>query len=175
MAVAALVLVSVTACGTAEPAGPHAGVALRADSSPVFDAHGFGTLKLGMSREQAQSTGLVAAFPPAGQGCVSTSWKADPARKTTSVYLSDARGVAAIHPPAGARTPEGIRAGSSTADADKAYPGVGKALREQGHAVAPAPGNPRSEYRLDAGSDRPGPHDVVTEIAVQLRDQDCYE
>lgn len=144
--------------------------ALGADAPPVLGPDGLGSLELGMSRGQAEATGLVEPFrnEPNSDRCL---WRSEvtgvPAGEGT-VFYDDTLGVATIDAYAGVRTPEGIAIGSSLAAVEDAYPGfeVNDALRR---SLVPVPGNDRAVYRIAyAGS-------KVVELTLQYVQQGCYE
>lgn len=81
---------------------------------------GFGALKLGMSRSQAEATGLISGYKAEdfGAKCGYSKLKGTSA----TVYFTPGLGVSSIDASAGVRTPEGIRLGSTMNAVRKAYP-----------------------------------------------------
>jgi hypothetical protein len=183
----------VTACSTpvqrmdglAEPAGSP-GPAGSAPATPVSSTSavpsavvlgpaGLGGLTLGMTREQAAATGLVAPFTQQngpGESCAWVSHLRDAPAAIGSVHHSNAMGIAAIEAYGDIATPQGIKVGSKLADVRRAYPkwsdlsGSGAA---DGRGPVPVPGNGKAVYRiaLEDGA--------VVELTLQFADQDCYE
>jgi len=135
---------------------------------------GIGSLRLGMTRQEAEATGMVPPFQADGQGnCALTSHlivtvSADSLAGT--VLVSPRLGIAAIFAYGNVGTPEQIRLGSSAADATRAYPGarlVGSA--DHGYLHAGVPGNADASYRVEFQAGK------VTEIVLLLNTQDCFE
>ncbi len=117
---------------------------------------------------------MVPPFQADGHGnCVWTSHltEAVSADSLAGTVLESPRlGIAAIFAYGTVGTPEQIRLGSSAADATGAYPGArldGSA--DHGYLYASVPGNADAWYRVEfqAGT--------VTEIVLQLNNQDCFE
>jgi hypothetical protein len=140
---------------------------------PVLGPNGFGALRLGISRRQAEATGLISPFEGTdGDGCalrahLRASAKAD-------VYYSGSLGVEIIEAYAGVRTPEGIRIGSSLAAVRRAYPdwfnvaaGSEKEKYTDGRGLVAVPGNSKAHYRIVTLQGR------VAELTLQYRNQNC--
>jgi hypothetical protein len=140
--------------------------------SRVLGSTGLGALHLGMSRDQAQATGLVAPFryEPNSPGCLYRSeLRGVPADSDAgTVFHSTELGVATIDAYPGVQTPEGITIGSSMAAVLQAYPGVATDA-SPGRVVVPVPGNPAAGYRIAFIDDR------VAQLTLQFANQDCYE
>jgi hypothetical protein len=165
---------------TAPPSSPAATptAAPEADSAaPVLGPDGLGSLKLGMTRDQAEATGLVEPFrnEPSSTQCLwSSALTGAPAGEGTVLH-SETLGVATIDAYPGVQTPEGITFGSSLAAVESAYPGL--VLHDPGfdqnsrtgRGYAPVPGNSEAVYRIvfdDA---------TVVALTLQYGRQDCYE
>ncbi|MEV6923875.1 hypothetical protein AB0M46_05095 [Dactylosporangium sp. NPDC051485] len=152
-----------TAATTTKPAG----------GSLVLGPLGFGSLKLGMNRQQANATGMVVAFESTpASSCTASNLRDAPSDKGY-VHLSAALGIAAIDAYNGSiRTPEGVHVGMSSADMRRIYPEWkpvdGDANNGRGGVWAPG-GDHKTVYRIAL---RNG---VITELTLQLRNQDCYE
>ncbi|GAA0453087.1 hypothetical protein Ade02nite_01200 [Paractinoplanes deccanensis] len=84
----------------------------------VLGPTGIGKLQIGMSRAEAEATGLVVAGE-GEDGCGSWYLNLEGAGDSTVGYTS--RGVVSIPAFGKVATPEGIRIGSSLADAERAY------------------------------------------------------
>jgi hypothetical protein len=140
------------------------------DSAPVLGPTGLGALQLGMSREQAQATGLVQPFrnEPNSDQCLWRSELTDAPVGTGLVLHSETLGIATIDAYAGVHTPEGISIGSSLADVKAAYPGF-EAHGESGHTGVGVPGNDQAGYRIAYADSK------VVELTLQYSNQGCYE
>ena len=147
------------------------------DSAPVLGPDGFGALTLGMDRAQAEASGVVEPVDESNGGCALSQLSAAPGDATPAapevgsgiVYFSSTLGVAAIDGYPGITTPEGIGIGSPVSAVDQAYPDWDPSDDLQ-RGAAPVPGNDEAVYRIafdDAGT--------VTEVTLQLVNQDCYE
>jgi hypothetical protein len=139
-------------------------------TAPVLGPDGLGSLELGMSRGQAEATGLVEPFrnEPNSDQC---QWRSEltdaPAGEGTVLY-SDTLGVATIDAYAGVQTPEGITIGSSLAAVVSAYPGF-EVSDQLARGYARVPGNSQVVYRLSFADAK------VVELTLQYVQQDCYE
>jgi hypothetical protein len=146
-------------------------------AAPVLGPDGLGSLRLGMTRDQAEATGLVEPFrnEPSSTQCLwSSALTGAPAGEGTVLH-SETLGVATIDAYPGVQTPEGITFGSSLAAVESAYPGL--VLHDPGfdqnsrtgRGYAPVPGNSGAVYRIvfdDA---------TVVALTLQYGRQDCYE
>jgi hypothetical protein len=139
-------------------------------SAPVLGPDGLGSLKLGMSRAEAEATGLVEPFrnEPNSDTCLWRSALEGAPVGEGTVLHSETLGVATIDAPAGVRTPEGIAIGSSLDAVQSAYPGfeVNDYLRR---AYAQVPGNDQAVYRIVIADGK------VVELTLQYLNQGCYE
>jgi hypothetical protein len=146
-------------------------------AAPVLGPDGLGSLRLGMTRDQAEATGLVEPFrnEPSSTQCLwSSALTGAPAGEGTVLH-SETLGVATIDAYPGVQTPEGITFGSSLAAVESAYPGF--VLHDPGfdqnsrtgRGYAPVPGNSEAVYRI-AFTDA-----TVVELTLQYGKQDCYE
>ncbi|MGY2129345.1 hypothetical protein [Blastococcus sp. SYSU DS0617] len=141
-----------------------------AQSTPVLGPDGFGALKLGMDRDQAEASGVVEPFvdEPVSDRCLWRSALSGAPADEGWVFHSETLGIAAIDAPTGVQTVEGIGIGSPTAAVDAAYPDWDPSDHVM-RGYAPVPGNDKAVYRI-AFSDG-----AVTDLALQFIDQDCYE
>ncbi len=132
--------------------------------------NGIGALKLGMTRTQAEATGLVAKFQnePNSRLCLWRTRLVGAHGDGGIVFHSETLGVATIDAFKGIKTPEGVKIGSSVADVRRAYPGF-SVDPEISRGYVTVPGNSKAVYRISVDNG------VVNELTLQLRDQNCYE
>lgn len=158
-----------------EPAVSASSPSSPARTATTLGPDGVGALKLGMTRTQAEATGLVAPFKnePNSDVCL---WRsrlvgaglAGAPDAGGLVLHSERLGVATIDAYAGMKTPEGIGLGSSVAAVGRAYPGF-TVTTGLGRGYAKVPGNSKAVYRIGVNNG------VVDELTLQFSDQDCYE
>lgn len=134
---------------------------------------GWGALRLGMTDRQASATGLIDAWRRTEEpGCAYTNLRAAPAEQGT-VTQSPELGVVAIAAYGRVRTPQDIGLGSPRSAVLAAYPDwevVGEEPGElDGRGYVVVPGNNRAVYRIMMRKSK------VTELTLQLRNQNCYE
>ncbi|GAA3024028.1 hypothetical protein [Actinokineospora globicatena] len=110
----------------------------------VIGPDGYGSLKLGMSTEQAIATGMILASPPGDpfEDCVMHAAPGQ-AEGHFMVGISPEHGVALIFPRDDARTPEGIGVGSTKDEVKRAYP---KLEDGPGGSGVDVPGYPNNHY-----------------------------
>jgi hypothetical protein len=147
-------------------------------AAPVLGPDGLGSLKLGMSRDEAEATGLVGPFrnEPNSDQCLWRSALTGAPADEGVVLHSETLGVATIDAYPGVRTPEGITFGSSLAAVRSAYPGfhmfdptaVDSNL-QTGRGYSPVPGNSEAVYRIVVDDGK------VVELTLQYVRQNCYE
>ncbi|GID91162.1 hypothetical protein ACFQFC_11770 [Amorphoplanes digitatis] len=146
----------------------------------VIGPFGVGALKLGMTREQAEATGLTAGWTATNTGCSHPTHllgaTGENAGNDGLVYYSKNRGIEIIDAHPGLSTPEGIRIGSTFKAMRKAYPSwkdVTGADQDgsvgSGRGAVPVPGNPKAVYRIVVSKS------MVVELTLQYHDQACYE
>lgn len=155
------------------PATPPAPTTVAA-APAVLGPTGIGALTLGMSRPQAEATGLVKPFQHTDDtNCAwTTTLVSAPPTTTTAgaVLASDRFGVAAIFAYGPVGTPERIKLGSANADLTKAYPSASlKGSAAHGNVFAKVPGNGSASYRFELQNG------MVTEVALLLNEQSCDE
>ncbi|MEV4388878.1 hypothetical protein AB0J68_24740 [Micromonospora sp. NPDC049580] len=139
-------------------------------ASLVLGPDGIGSLKLGMTRQQATGTGQLRAFGNNGGDCAPAHLRAAPSEDGV-VLLSPTLGIATIDAYEGIRTPEGARIGMSSAEMLRIYPTWKAADGDatNGRGVAKTPGNSKAVYRIGT---RNG---IVTQLTLQYANQNCYE
>ncbi|MFJ6165629.1 hypothetical protein ACIQH6_10965 [Micromonospora orduensis] len=157
---------------SATPPSPSARPSSSATGAPslVLGPKGLGSLRLGMSRQQATATGMLRPFSTNTQGCAATHLRSAPAGKGY-VLFSSTLGIATIDAYGSIRTPEGVRIGTSSADMLRIYPAWKPADGDatNGRGFAKTPGNDKAVYRIAM---RNG---TVTELTLQYSNQNCYE
>ncbi|GAA2989903.1 hypothetical protein [Actinokineospora diospyrosa] len=143
----------------AAPAKPEA-----AKRTAILGPDGFGSLKLGMTAEQALATGRILPQTPGGSPAPCTMYRAPGQPDNSySVGISDKDGVVLIFGYGGARTPEGIGIGSTRAQVKRAYPKLEDGPNHSGAAV---PGHPGTAYGFAIVDDK------VTQLWLD-RNQNC--
>ena len=160
------------------PSSSHSASPKPSDSSPpkVLGPYGLGSLRLGMTRKQAEATGLINRFTssePSSPDCTLRSkLKAAPADAGT-VLSSVTLGVEVIDGYGSVRTPEGIRIGSTLAAVKKAYPewqDVSDSGDDaNGRGYGNVSGNSTAVYRIALLKGK------VDELTLQNKHQNCYE
>ncbi|MFG1870670.1 hypothetical protein [Micromonospora arborensis] len=169
--------ISATTTGTPASSTPSTPSAPSAPSSPsarpsskpttdslVLGPNGIGSLKLGMTLQQATATGLVRPFDTTDR-CSFSFLRAAPTEQGTVTH-SPTLGIAAIDVWPGIKTREGLGIGMSSAEVLRIYP----AYREGVNAgYATAPGNDKAVYRIATRNGK------VTALTLQFKNQDCYE
>ena len=134
----------------------------------VLGPQGYRDVRLGMTADDAERTGLVTvqrATP--GATCDTLVYVDHPPADGAEVsgFVSREHGVAALFAAPGMETPEGIALGDSLSDVESAYPDLEEVV--SGH-LAPVPGEPARAYHF--GVDQTG---AVVELSLQLDVQDC--
>ncbi|GII90467.1 hypothetical protein [Sinosporangium siamense] len=143
-------------------------VAPAAASSPTLGPSGYGVVKLGMSAKQATATGAIVRNRNGEGGCTTWDLKADPNKLDgADLLISPKRGVAVIFSPKGAKTPQGIRLGSTAKQLYAAYPKFKKTVH--GYLLAAVPGNSKAYYSFAVERGK------VTEMSLALKNQDCVD
>lgn len=165
-----LIALALAAC---DPAGP-VSASSAAPVAVTLGPAGYGELKLGMTPEQAQATGLISEpAGSAGTACGRYAYLKGAASNGTEgrLFFSKRLGLAAIYGYAGISTPEGVGVGASYGQLHAAYP-EWKPVdggEHDGRGLVAVPGNPAAVYRIEVYGGR------VVQVAVQAKDQDCYE
>ena len=143
-------------------------------AAPIFvlGPYGYGPLKLGQSLSAARATHILADLPGTNAECnpaiiAGRITAPDPAGY---LFFKGKAGLIDIYAVPGARTPEGIGLGSTTAEVLAAYPtwetvddGV------EGHGHVRVPGNAAALYRIATSQGK------VIQLSLQRFDVGCYE
>ncbi|GAA1550271.1 hypothetical protein GCM10009827_083640 [Dactylosporangium maewongense] len=134
----------------------------------VLGPQGYGALRLGMTREQALATGVVAPFET-GTGCTTTEVRGAP--KGGWVMFSPTLGLTAIDAWSTLRTKEGVHIGMSGDEMRRIYPNwtIVDGANGNGRGYVKVPGNDKASYRITVYNDK------VDELTLQLGNQNCYE
>ncbi|MET7420390.1 hypothetical protein [Dactylosporangium sp. NPDC005555] len=134
----------------------------------VLGPQGYGTLRLGMTKEQASATGLITPFD--NSGCPQAFIKGLPAGKGW-VVVSPNLGLVAIEGWEQLATPEGMRIGTSADEMRSKYPTwkVADSNGSWARGYVKVPGNDKAEYRIITMNNK------VTEVTLQAANQNCYE
>jgi hypothetical protein len=133
---------------------------------PVVGPTGYGGIRLGMTLEEAQATGLLGSpnYDAEG-GCPSYDLLVD-GSPYASVSISDT--VQAIYTSA-TQTPEGIGEGATFEQLKAVYPELeGQTVVSDRHVLVAAPGNPNGQYRFWFNEG------VVTAVSLQFVNQECW-
>ncbi|GAA3996535.1 hypothetical protein GCM10022247_15620 [Allokutzneria multivorans] len=149
---------------------PEATVAPAADDT-TFGPDGLGRLKLGMTEAAAVATGLIKANskPESDGGCRGYNYAGETVRHGYySLLFSAKHGLVRLEATPGAKTPEGIGIGSKLGDLNRVYTGNKVKHGAVGERVTDVPGNPNANYWVIVRND------VLTEVRLELKDQDCY-
>jgi hypothetical protein len=143
-----------------------------ADPTYKLGPTGIGPLKLGMTRAQAEATGIVNKFiSPADTNSV-CPWQSTvrhPSGIGSQVYISTKLGVAIIEAAGPLKTPDGIGIGSSRADVLRAYPGFRliDGTVDNGKGFAKVPGNSNASYHFAFQNG------TVYYLVLAISNQDC--
>ncbi|WP_433609034.1 hypothetical protein ACQP2P_37175 [Dactylosporangium sp. CA-139114] len=162
---------------TSAPTGPPATInaptsrAATNDLSVVLGPDGLGSLKLGMNRQQALATQMVASLPEATNGCTTGILYGAHKPYEGAVWLHASEGVSAIYAFSDVHTREGLHLGSTYDELMRTYPDwqpVDLGQRDD-RGYAKVPGNANAVWRIATSDGK------VASLALQLRHQGCYE
>jgi hypothetical protein len=139
---------------------------------PVLGPKGLGPLKLGMNRRQAEKTKLMTKRKVDVRNNVcNADYRVKAAKTDAPVFFSRKLGIASITAYPGVATPQGIKLGSSAKAVKKAYPGW-RSLTDtglKGRGLVKVPGNRKAYYNITISRGK------VTDLQLELRNQNCYE
>jgi hypothetical protein len=143
---------------------------VRTSSPPrVLGPAGLGPLKLGMTRKQAEATGMIEGYEVADDLAHCGVSKVRGTNAT--VFIDPSRGVSFIGLYGTVRTPEGIRLGSSVSAVRSAYPDWDFVLGDSdaGEGSVRAPGNSKALYGIDIRNGK------VSYLALSSDNQRCTD
>lgn len=140
---------------------------------------GYGELRLGQSEAEAMATGVITKVvgdAAEGQGCwrqahLPGSPSTGPDELPGLALFSDKLGLAAIYAYPGVETPEGVTVGTTVDEVRRIYPSwkiVSDEGTQDGRGYADVPGG-QAVYRIVTEDGK------VSQLALQLKNQDCYE
>ncbi|GIE34659.1 hypothetical protein Ait01nite_077040 [Actinoplanes italicus] len=137
----------------------------------MLGPNGLGGLKLRMTPEQAEATGLIEGYE-----VEDFTGNCGVARLRTTgdnVHFTPNLGLSGIEAPDGVRTPEGIRTGSTVNEVKAAYPNWEAILTGDDNARdygwVKAPGGSGSSYRIDVNDGK------VSSVILTTEGQKCVE
>jgi hypothetical protein len=148
-----------------------ASAAPKTESLPkVLGPTGLGTLKLGMSPDDAYATGLITK-PSGGTGCDLMAGLVGSASTQGVRFTSDGR-LSAISAYGDIATPEGVRLGTTVDKLTAAYPAyraIDEGQEADDRGYADVPGHSDLHYRVETHGG------VVVSLTLQSKAHGCYE
>ncbi|WP_433078723.1 hypothetical protein ACQP1P_38170 [Dactylosporangium sp. CA-052675] len=156
---------------TSAPTSRAATASATKDLTVVLGPDGLGSLKLGMNRQQALATQVVASLPEATNGCTTGILYGAHRPYEGAVWLHASEGVSAIYAFSDVHTREGLHLGSTYDELMRTYPDwqpVDLGQRDD-RGYAKVPGNANAVWRIETSDGK------VASLALQLRHQGCYE
>ncbi|MBB3094020.1 hypothetical protein FHR83_001669 [Actinoplanes campanulatus] len=118
----------------------------------VLGPRGLGKLRLGMTVEEAQATGMITGYRVEEYLHNCGYAKIEAGNGTGSVqFTPNGLGLSNIHAYGGISTPEGIRLGSTYTAVKKAYPDFVFVIDDratEGNGIADTPGNSKAHYSI---------------------------
>jgi hypothetical protein len=138
--------------------------------SPIGPS-GYAGLALGMTTAQAEATGLLVpnAQPRSSKGCRGYDYKGAPNQPNHyAVLISETFGLVRVAGRADAVTPEGLAVGAAESDLKRLYPTQSAAHGAVGEWVTAVPRNTAAQYWIIVRNN------AVSEIRIELKQQDCY-
>lgn len=142
------------------------------DGTVPFGPDGYLALRLGMTAEQAEATGLITpnVQPLSSKGCKGYDYKGTPKEAARyAVVISPTYGLVRLaNGPARPLTAEGLILGSSETEMKKAYPTSAGSHGTVGEWVTRVPGNADKRYWFLVRDGK------VSEMRLELATQDCY-
>ncbi len=147
---------------------------------PALGPHGYGALLLGMTKAQAQRTGLTVGLTTTTRGACGgpedgslfvPSGADDTGVAGRLFFSATSDRLVAIYAAAGVTTPQGVGLGSTVDTLVAAYPGwePQEPGPREGRGSVVVPGNPEAHYRISVKDGR------VVELSLDSNQQDCYE
>jgi hypothetical protein len=166
------VALAVSACASMSAAhAASAGTSAPAAHARSLGPAAYGALKLGMTKKQAEATGLIAGYSTNGPNpvCPIAHLKGAPAGKGI-IWFSPKHDVVAISAYGSIATPQGARLGITTARLLKIYPSWNPLGTDaNGRGYVEVPGNAHAEYRIETAKSK------VSSLTLQAGNEDCYE
>lgn len=142
------------------------------DGTMAFGPDGHLALRLGMTAEEAEATGLITpnVQPVSSKGCKGYDYKGLPKDAAHyAVLISPTYGLVRLaNGPRRAETAEGINVDSSESDMKKAYPISAGSHGAVGEWVTQVPGHADKRYWFLVRDGK------VAEMRLELATQDCY-
>jgi hypothetical protein len=159
-----------TAASTTKPSTSPSSSPSTSKASPiqqrlVLGPDGLGGLKLRMTREQAEATGLIEGYEV--EDFTGNCGIARLRSTGDGVHFTPGLGLSSIDAPDGVRTPQGIRIGSTLNELQQTYPSwedLGT-----GYGWVKVPGNSRNSFRIDVRNSK------VSYITLTTEGQKCVE
>ncbi|MBO0839638.1 MAG: hypothetical protein J2O49_02320 [Sciscionella sp.] len=159
------------AASTTQPR-PSITTSMQATSAPtapnepiVLGPDGFRQLKLGMTEQQAQATGMLEGNSISTDlACTKYQFSGTNSDRVT-VYVSHQFGVVAIGGDLGTRTAEGVAIGTNTGQLKRTYPDL--VQRDAGTYVARIAGRNKFQYQFEISQQK------VSAITISTIDQNC--
>lgn len=178
--------VQTTGAASSTPSGAWSTVAVSPTTSPTealppLGPQGYGALRLGMTKAQAQETGMTAGLTTTTKGTCGGPEDGSLSGVTPSPDDTDVAGrlffsattdrLVAIYAAAGVATPQGIRLGTPVDTLVAAFPEweAQEPGPIDGRGWVDAPGNPEAHYRIVVKDGQ------VVELSLDSNQQDCYE
>lgn len=151
------------------------------EAPPTLGPTGYGALRLGMTKAEAEATGLTTGITTSsgtgscggpGDGYLAGTPTPSAVSSLGQLVFSERTGrLVAIYAFGGVKTPQGIGLDHTYAELHAAYPGwaaIGPDSTSGRGGVA-VPGNPDAHYRIVTNGL------VVKELSLDADTQDCYE
>jgi hypothetical protein len=166
---------SASAAASATPSPTHASGSTSTDTTLYeLGPNGYGALTLGMTKQQAEATGLMTRYTGPTVSTCSTARLVGTTSATPNdqgvLWFSPTAGLSSIFAYGSIATPEGVHIGMPAAAMRAIYPEWKAIDRETdgiGHVKVPS--NANAWYRIEVVNGE------VISVAIQSANQDCYE
>lgn len=153
-----------TTTGTPSTTPTTSSARARTYSGPVIGPDSYGKLRLGMTEQEANASGVTMRSTVARGGCGQYQFGGSGMPSSGSATVSSQHGIIAIKPSAPAHTPEGIGKGSSASEVYAAYPG---STDSGSRLLAPSGSAGNYAFSLDSAQQQ------VTEVHLESTNQSC--